>query len=61
VLSQVRKHKPSSLVVSFERAILFQVAACKPRLLHSFGDDGGGEPRVPISNTTVKPSSVNGT
>ena len=27
----------------------------------SFGDDGGGEPRVPISNTTVKPSSADGT
>jgi hypothetical protein len=26
-----------------------------------FGDDGGGEPRVPISNTTVKPSSADGT
>ncbi|GBG09362.1 hypothetical protein PAT3040_04006, partial [Paenibacillus agaridevorans] len=22
----------------------------------SFGGDGGGEPRVPIPNTTVKPS-----
>ena len=27
----------------------------------SFGDDGGGEPRVPISNTAVKPSSADGT
>ncbi len=27
----------------------------------SFGDDGGGEPRVPIPNTTVKPSSADGT
>src|SRR5690606_24595347 len=26
-----------------------------------FGDDGGGEPRVPIPNTTVKPSSADGT
>ncbi len=24
------------------------------------GDDGGGVPRVPIPNTTVKPSSANG-
>ena len=30
-------------------------------MLHSFGDDGGGVPRVPISNTTVKPSSADGT
>ena len=28
---------------------------------YPFGDDGGGEPRVPISNTTVKPSSADGT
>src|SRR5690606_32493519 len=27
----------------------------------SFGGDGGGEPHVPISNTTVKPSSADGT
>jgi hypothetical protein len=26
-----------------------------------FGDDGGREPRVPIPNTTVKPSSADGT
>ena len=26
-----------------------------------FGDDGGREPRVPIPNTNVKPSSVDGT
>ena len=26
-----------------------------------FGDDGGGVPRVPIPNTTVKPSSADGT
>ena len=26
-----------------------------------FGDDGGGDPRVPIPNTTVKPSSADGT
>jgi hypothetical protein len=44
-----------SLVVSFERATLFQP------LDHPFGGDGGGEPRVPIPNTTVKPSSANGT
>jgi hypothetical protein len=25
------------------------------------GNNGGGVPRVPISNTTVKPSSANGT
>ena len=30
-------------------------------LSHPFGGDGGGEPRVPIPNTTVKPSSANGT
>ena len=28
---------------------------------HPFGGDGGGDPRVPISNTTVKPSSADGT
>ena len=28
---------------------------------NTFGDDGGGEPRVPIPNTTVKPSSADGT
>ncbi len=28
---------------------------------HLFGDDGGREPRVPIPNTTVKPSSADGT
>jgi hypothetical protein len=26
-----------------------------------FGDNGEGEPRVPISNTTVKPFSADGT
>ncbi len=30
----------------------------KPML---FGGDGGGVPRVPIPNTTVKPSSADGT
>ncbi len=32
-------------------------------LLHkcSFGGDGGGVPHVPIPNTTVKPSSADGT
>ena len=29
--------------------------------LSPFGGDGGGEPHVPISNTTVKPSSADGT
>ena len=27
----------------------------------TFGDDGGGVPHVPIPNTTVKPSSADGT
>lgn len=44
------------LVVSFERLIIFQ---CKSS--HPFGGDGGGEPRVPIPNTTVKPFSADGT
>ena len=43
--------QPHPLVVSFERTMSF----------HSFGGNGGGEPHVPISNTTVKPSSADGT
>ncbi len=30
-------------------------------LCKTFGDDGGGVPHVPIPNTTVKPSSADGT
>jgi hypothetical protein len=33
----------------------------QPTQVTLFGDDGGGEPRVPIPNTTVKPSSADGT
>ena len=29
--------------------------------LNRFGDNGGGVPHVPIPNTTVKPSSADGT
>ena len=28
---------------------------------HPFGDDGEGDPRGPITNTTVKPFSADGT
>ena len=41
--------------VSFNEAKSIQNTAT------SFGGDGGGEPRVPIPNTTVKPSSADGT
>ena len=43
----------SELVFSFEGAI--------PRGQGLSGDHGGGDPRVPIPNTTVKPSSADGT
>ena len=39
-----------------ERKAWFLAEACE-----TFGDDGEGEPRVPISNTAVKPFSANGT
>ena len=51
----LRKHKPAlelrKLVSSFEG-----VTTPDP-----FGGNGEGEPRVPISNTTVKPFSADGT
>ncbi len=40
---------------SFQRMI----SECK--LSYAFGGDGGGVPHVPIPNTTVKPSSADGT
>ncbi len=65
------------LVVSFERVNTLQrigneynyfiLNRCHRWMLsfnmssHSFGGDGGGEPHVPIPNTTVKPSSADGT
>ena len=45
---------PITLEFSFEGCKSFKVN-------NRFGDDGGGVPRVPISNTTVKPSSADGT
>ena len=38
-----------------------QVFKDKTQESNRFGDDGGGVPRVPIPNTTVKPSSADGT
>jgi hypothetical protein len=39
-----------------EQAARFELSG-----IHLSGDDCGGVPRVPIPNTTVKPSSANGT
>ena len=49
--------------VSFIEEFDFLVEDSTKRKLRKqrFGDDGGGVPHVPIPNTTVKPSSANGT
>ena len=48
---------------SFQGASHFELNKGVSWQIHhkSFGDDGGREPRVPIPNTNVKPSSVDGT
>lgn len=40
---------------------LLRIQFSRNNILELFGDNGGGEPHVPISNTTVKPSSADGT
>ncbi len=45
-----------TLKFSFERAIQVVLST-----ISRFGGNGGGVPRVPIPNTTVKTSSANGT
>ncbi len=39
----------------------FQRINSECKLSYAFGGDGGGVPHVPIPNTTVKPSSADGT
>jgi hypothetical protein len=57
---RIRKHRFHKGSIAHSLSVLREESSFK-ETPNPFGGDGGGEPRVPISNTTVKPSSADGT